>query len=129
MECGVKKNVIYYGTGDAETESSEGISIYKSNIETNNCVRTAEVKKLDDVLSDKDITFIKMDIEGAEVEALKGAENIIRNKKPKLAICLYHRTSDFWTIPEMLHKMNPNYKFGVMHHYKYNCWETVLYAW
>ena len=129
--CGVwsENSVIDYGTGDTETESTEGISIYKSNIETNNCVRTAKVKKLDDVLGDREITFIKMDIEGAEVEALKGAQKIIENQKPKLAICLYHRTSDFWTIPAMLHKMNPDYKFGVMHHYKYNCWGTVLYAW
>ena len=131
FNCGVwnENSVIEYGTGDVETENAEGISIFKSKTKTDNYIRTAEVTKLDDILCGKNITFIKMDVEGAEVMALEGAKNIIEIQKPKLAICLYHRTSDFWSIPMLLHKINPNYNFGVMHHCKYNCWGTVLYAW
>ncbi len=56
-------------------------------------------------------TFIKMDIEGAEMLALKGAENIIKEFKPKLTICLYHSLSDMWEIPAFIKKICPEYKF------------------
>lgn len=72
-------------------------------------------------------TFIKMDIEGAELEALEGAKNTIVKSKPKLAICLYHKPDDLWKIPLYLKKLVPEYKFYIRHHSKVR-WETVLYA-
>ena len=50
-----------------------------------------KVGKLDDIAYDKKISFIKMDIEGAEKEAILGAENIIRIQKPKMAVSIYHK--------------------------------------
>ena len=73
-----------------------------------------DIVKLDDDLDDIP-TFIKMDIEGAEKDALKGAERIIRDYSPKLAICTYHGYDDIWMIPRLIDKMNSNYKFYMRH--------------
>lgn len=83
--------------------------------------------RLDDVLQDKQVTFLKMDIEGAEKEALIGAERIIRIHKPKLAISVYHKKEDIWEIPKLLLEMNPHYRFYLWH-YSLRYAETVLYA-
>ena len=86
-----------------------------------------EVTALDVCLYYKGVTFIKMDIEGAEYEALKGAERIIREQKPKLAICVYHKPEDIWELPELILEFNESYKF-YLRHYSYQDNETVLYA-
>ena len=85
--------------------------------------------RLDDVLGDKRVTLLKMDIEGAEKEALEGAENIIKTQTPKLAICVYHRIEDLWTIPIMLKEWVPEYSISIRHHAKWWVSETVCYAW
>jgi len=81
---------------------------------------------IDSEIDDK-ITFIKMDIEGAELAALKGAEKTIREHKPTLAICLYHKASDYTDIFEYIRSLNPDYKFYIRHHLDYYA-EMVLYA-
>ena len=91
--------------------------------EKNNCV---PIVKLDNYLNERP-SFIKMDIEGAELETIKGAETIIKTLKPKLAICIYHRPIDFYLIPLMLKQMVPEYKFKIRQHLVgFN--ELVLYA-
>ena len=82
---------------------------------------------LDNVLGGKEITFIKMDIEGSEVPALIGAKNIIQTYHPKLAISIYHRPEDVYEIPNLLLEYNPDYVFFVRH-YSICASETVLYA-
>ena len=81
---------------------------------------------IDSEISDK-ITFIKLDIEGAELDALKGAEKTIKSFKPTLAVCLYHKASDYIDIFEYIRNINPEYKFFIRHHSDYYT-ETVLYA-
>ena len=76
---------------------------------------------------DERITFIKMDIEGAEREAIIGAANHIRVDKPKMSICLYHRPDDIRIIVTMLNELNPNYQF-FLRHYSLKHKETVLYC-
>lgn len=75
-------------------------------------------------------TFIKMDIEGAELEALKGGEQLIKQYAPKLAICVYHKLEDVIIITNWLKNINPKYTMYLRHHGrgigKQN--ETVLYA-
>ncbi|MGN0914862.1 MAG: FkbM family methyltransferase, partial [Succinivibrio sp.] len=73
-------------------------------------------------------TLIKMDIEGAELDSLKGASDIIRKYKPKLAICIYHMPLDFYEIPVFLKSLVPEYRFKVRQHEPGFC-ETVLYAY
>lgn len=75
----------------------------------------------------KKINLIKMDIEGAESEALKGAVNTIKKFRPKLAICLYHKLDDFITIPRFLNELGVGYKFYLKHSSIY-AGETVLFA-
>ena len=87
----------------------------------------AQTVKLDDVVTGK-VTFIKMDIEGAELDALHGATHIIQSQKPRLAICLYHKQSDMYDIPTYILSIVKDYKF-VIRHYSSNPWETVLYAY
>jgi FkbM family methyltransferase len=71
--------------------------------------------------------FIKMDIEGAELNALKGAELTIRRFKPKLAITVYHSLKDFWEIPNWLNSLGLGYNFYVRH-FTIHSEETVLFA-
>lgn len=83
---------------------------------------------LDKKLADRDITFIKMDIEGAEKKALLGAADIIKRSKPILAICIYHKREDFFEIPLLIDEMvTGEYTFYVRQ-YRYGQSETVLYA-
>ncbi len=89
--------------------------------------QTIDVTSLDEYLGDEKVTFIKMDIEGSECEALKGAEKIIMKNKPKLAICIYHKLDDLWTIPEIIMNYRDDYKFYIRH-YGMEALDTVLYA-
>lgn len=82
---------------------------------------------LDDVVKDEKVTFIKMDVEGSELNALRGAKNTIVRNKPKLAICIYHKPEDILEIPIYLLELVPEYKFYIRH-YSSRMWETVLYA-
>lgn len=73
------------------------------------------------------ITLVKMDIEGAELEALKGAANSIRAFAPKLVISIYHKVSDLYEIPVLLHRYRPDYKLSLRHLGNYFD-DTVLFA-
>ncbi len=86
-----------------------------------------DVTRIDKILANEKVTFIKMDIEGAELEALIGAQNVISNNKPILAISVYHRFEDIFSIPELILKYNPEYQF-YLRHYSIRSSETVLYA-
>lgn len=68
-----------------------------------------------------------MDIEGSEKEALIGATKIIREKKPKLAICAYHKVEDVYELPLIIQMLRADYKFVLRQHYE-GCFDMVLYA-
>jgi len=74
-----------------------------------------------------DISFIKMDIEGFELDALLGAKSHIITDHPKLAISVYHNPDALWDIPELLLNLNSSYKLYLRHYTDYND-DTVLYA-
>jgi FkbM family methyltransferase len=61
------------------------------------------------------IDFIKMDIEGEEVNALKGSINIIKKHKPRMMISAYHLIEHIWEIPILIKEINPNYKIYAGH--------------
>lgn len=89
-----------------------------------------EVEALDALVSQLDIipSYIKMDIEGAEYEAILGASQTIKQHKPKLAICLYHKPKDLWQLPKLIHQIRDDYSFSLGHHF-HGWTETVLYAY
>ncbi len=111
---------VYYESGGSGSESTFINVINKAS----ECGKTI---KLSDVLQNEKVTFIKMDIEGSEVKALSGAEEIIKKQKPKLAICVYHKPEHLWEIPLYIKKIVPEYKIFIRHHTPLE-YETVCYA-
>lgn len=90
-----------------------------------------KVTSIDDFIKEKNIEkvdFIKMDIEGSELPALKGGEKTLISHRPQLAICIYHSYNDLFEIPIYLDKVLKDYKFEIMHHSLSSCLETVFYA-
>ena len=73
------------------------------------------------------MTFIKMDIEGAELEALKGSREIIQRYRPRLAISAYHKKEDLVELPLYIKELVPEYKLYIRHYSNAGV-ETVLYA-
>ncbi|MDR2554232.1 MAG: FkbM family methyltransferase [Fibromonadaceae bacterium] len=89
---------------------------------------TTGVARFDDLVSiDEPITFVKIDAEGQDLNALKGMQKSIQTHKPKLAISIYHKTEDLWTIPQYIKSLVPEYKLFVRHHH-FQQLEKVLYA-
>ncbi len=78
-------------------------------------------------LCQKRVDFIKMDIEGAEPQALIGAENTLRKYRPRLAICIYHDVRHFAEIPNWINNLGLGYKFYV-DHFTIHAEETILFA-
>ena len=124
------ENIIVYNAGLYDKTAQIGFSANKGGsstveIENSNKIQTYKFDELE--LPDHKITFVKMDIEGSELKALKGMKETIKKYKPKLAICVYHKPEDIIEIPLYLHKIVPEYAFYLRHHSKGDG-ETVLYA-
>ena len=90
-------------------------------------VEEIETVALDDVLAGKRITYIKMDIEGAEYEALLGARKLIMENRPRMAISVYHKFEDFVTLANLVLEMHPDYRIAYRH-YGFDELETVMYV-
>ncbi len=86
-----------------------------------------EVAPIDELFADTHLTFIKMDIEGAEYDALLGACKVIQRDQPILAICVYHTQNDIWRIPLLVREMLPNYRL-FLRSYEGDGFQTVMYA-
>jgi FkbM family methyltransferase len=82
---------------------------------------------LDHVIPGFEPTYITMDVEGVELEALRGAERLIRDSIPDLAICVYHSPNHIWDIPLYINSLNLGYKFYLRNYTSFPS-ETVLYA-
>jgi FkbM family methyltransferase len=127
-----EKPIIVHNVGlySSEKEVYFSQEASSSKIDVNG-TSLARLVALDTYLSEEErseITYIKMDIEGAETEALKGMAQTIAKYKPKLAICIYHLPDDLWQIPEYIHSLNPDYKLYIRHHDVEYGAETVCYA-
>lgn len=85
------------------------------------------VDSIDNLVCNKKLSFIKMDVEGAELNSLKGAIKNIKLYKPKLAICLYHKPEDIHDIIYWIRGLNLSYKFYIRLHTRFSQ-ELVLYC-
>lgn len=91
---------------------------------------SAATISIDDLVRDRAlprVDFIKLDLEGAELPALQGAEQSIRRFRPRLAVSLYHRKEDFIEIPRFLAGLDVGYRFH-LDHFTIHDEETVLFA-
>ena len=127
--CKAYKNIefIPYGLWSENTElrfetgGGRGSQITKTGKDT------IQVNCIDNVCKNEKVTYIKMDVEGSELQALYGAKKVICRDKPRLGICIYHKPEDLLEIPMLIKEMVPEYKLYIRHHSPH--WnETVVYA-
>ncbi len=108
-------------------DGSSSSSLRGSKSSDSDCETLVPCFSLDETLCSAAPNFIKIDIEGAEQQAIIGASEIIKRYMPILAISLYHRPSDLWEIPMLINQIRPGYE---MHLRVYGdmLLETVLYC-
>ncbi len=108
-----KKDKLYFDISGPQSKISDSGSI------------VIEVAPLTSLVNDR-ITFIKMDIEGAEYEALEGSLDLIKKYHPKLALAVYHQANDFWRIPELIFSVRNDYDL-YLRHYTEGIFDTIMY--
>ena len=86
------------------------------------------VDTIDNIVGNENISLIKMDIEGSELHALQGAIKTIKNNKPVLDICAYHRTEDLITLPQYIKSIHSDYKIYLRKHSFSSEFNLVIYA-
>lgn len=87
-----------------------------------------QMRSVDSVLDGRPCTLLKLDVEGAEREALCGAAQTIARWKPRLNVACYHRNEDLYALPLQLHALCPDYRFYLRHHPYVPAWDVNLYA-
>jgi FkbM family methyltransferase len=126
-ECRSKMTVHPYAVGASRRRvkfSAQG-SLCSSISETG----TVEVEcvVLDGLLSQPTPTLVKMDIEGAEPDALQGAGSLIEGGKTAFCACVYHEQNHLWSIPLQLHLRNPDLRY-YLRAYQMEGWDLICYA-
>lgn len=121
------RDIVYYevGLSDKEELLSFDPSAGSASSVTQNGSQIISVTTLDSLVI-KPVSFIKMDLEGWELKALSGCKNHIIQDSPKLAIAVYHNSSDFYEIPNYILSLNSNYDV-YLRHYTEGWSETVMY--
>lgn len=84
---------------------------------------TVPVSTIDVIVANRKLSYIKMDVEGAEKEALEGGRCTITQNKPKMFIAAYHYDNDLWQLPLQIKKLVPEYKIYLRKHPYVPCWE------
>ncbi len=82
----------------------------------------------DTVLCGKAIDYIKLDVEGAEREALCGCKTLIAKYHPILAVCAYHRAEDLFALPLQIHALDPTYRIYLRRPPYVPAWDTRFYC-
>lgn len=86
-----------------------------------------QVVALDQIVPNFAPTFIKLDIEGAEPDALLGAASLIARFQPALAVCVYHKPEHLWVIPRLIRQLMPRCSLALRYH-QFNGFDVVAYA-
>jgi FkbM family methyltransferase len=128
MRIGDRVTVIPYAVGNTNGHVSFACnSSVTSRVTTQGAGSVIECRRLDDIEWRLMPTYIKMDIESAEPEALAGASELLRRHQPVLAVCTYHRSEHLWQIPNLIRSISPEYHL-FLRRYAEECWEGVCYA-
>lgn len=91
--------------------------------------KPARMVAVDDLLGGRRASFVKLDVEGAEEQALLGLRQTIARHRPKLLLSLYHRNSDLWKLPLLLEALaGEGYRLYFRHHPYLPAWDLNLYA-
>jgi FkbM family methyltransferase len=98
-----------------------------SRITAEQSTDAVDCRRLDTLLEGATPTIVKMDIEGAEPDAIAGATAVIRTSRPILAVCAYHKCEHLWTLPSLMKAALPEYAIS-LRRYAEDCWEMVYYA-
>jgi FkbM family methyltransferase len=109
--------------GTAGFTSNEMVSKTSDNTANQICVECLDDMKL--AVTGR--LCVKMDIEGAEIPALRGAEQTIKKYKPDLAICVYHRPGDIYNIPKLIKSFAPEYQCVIRGGHHMVCYASVDY--
>ncbi len=86
-----------------------------------------QINSIDGILKGNPVTYIKMDIEGQELNAIEGAKNTILKYKPKMLISCYHRTEDIYQLPMKVFSIRSDYKIYMRHYPYIPAWDTNFY--
>ncbi|MDR0984615.1 MAG: FkbM family methyltransferase [Ruminococcus sp.] len=122
--------LLKYAAWSLETEIPFSSKAGRQSAFDTNSKTTAPAKSVDNIYSDDDPypTYIKIDVEGADKEALWGASETIAKYSPKIAVSLYHCNEDIFEIPLSIDSINQSYNFYIRHLPYIPAWETNLYA-
>lgn len=89
--------------------------------------RMTHMESVDSLLEGAPVTYIKMDVEGQERNAILGAEQTIRRHKPKMLVSCYHRSEDLFTLPREVLRIRPDYRVYLRHYPYFPAWDTAYY--
>lgn len=114
---------------DGELSYTSSASRGSGNAGQNHRAKVVTVPSLtiDTLCRDMDVDLIKLDVEGAESEALRGAVETLERCRPAMAVSLYHRTEDLWTLPLWLHERLPEKKLYLRRPWCIPFWDLTLY--
>jgi FkbM family methyltransferase len=130
--CEVINCALSYEPGFIDIGLNDGFGKPSFSLISNDYSKTEDsvqiaTNSIDNVLHGEKATFIKMDIEGYELNAIMGARETIAKYKPRLAISIYHKPQDIIEIPKILMEFRNDYIFALRHYFP-GTPETVLYA-
>ena len=83
---------------------------------------------IDTLFRRRKVSYIKLDVEGAEAEALSGGRMVIARDCPMINMAIYHRSEDLFRLPLLLHEINPHYRIYLRQHPHIPAWDLNLYA-
>ena len=86
------------------------------------------VESLDNALNGARVSFVNMDVEGGEKEAIEGCRKTIETWKPKMLISAYHRSEDLYALPMQMRQICPDYRIFFRHYRYIPAWDTNLYC-
>lgn len=116
------------GVSDSRKQIRFKISDAKNSFMSDSGEQVLDVDSVDNILDDRRVSFIKMDIEGAEYDAIRGAKKTIEKYKPIMAVSVYHSTADLFRLCLEIEEIIPDCYDYYLRHYSPTMIETILYA-